>query len=200
MTLADLMTQLHIETLHPDNGDGPSPFIAKDNDDSSLRVLREDGEQAWMNEAPEEEYVECPQEGCGEALLLVELEGHVEMHEQERAGTGSGDVSGSEDESGGRGSGSSKRVKLDSVASSNGPKRDVGDKLVIDRRKEEEERREHERAQLEEYERQLRERSPANRRQQEENGHGEEGRRCRKMSPGIPESSPSKKNAVVAAW
>jgi hypothetical protein len=39
---------------------------------------------AWDDDDRNEEYVNCPVEGCGEALLLTELESHIEMHEEEQ--------------------------------------------------------------------------------------------------------------------
>jgi hypothetical protein len=47
-------------------------------------------ESANEGEAVERQYIEdddfvyCPVDGCGEALLLTELEAHVEMHEEEQ--------------------------------------------------------------------------------------------------------------------
>jgi hypothetical protein len=80
-----------METLHPE--DGESPFVVKD--DASIAALI-----AFDNE-PNDQYASCPVEGCGEALLLAELQSHIEMHEAEQD-TG-------DDES----SHSSKRLKLE---------------------------------------------------------------------------------------
>jgi hypothetical protein len=71
--------KLHMETLHPEGGE--SPFVARE--DASVAALKEREE--------EEEYINCPVDGCGEALLLRDLEGHVEMHEEEEAGDAGGD-------------------------------------------------------------------------------------------------------------
>ena len=45
---------------------------------------------AWDDDDRNEEYFNCPVEGCGEALLLTELESHIEMHEEEPALTRAG--------------------------------------------------------------------------------------------------------------
>jgi hypothetical protein len=39
---------------------------------------------AWDDDNRNEEYVNCHVEGCGEALLLTELESHIEMHKEEQ--------------------------------------------------------------------------------------------------------------------
>lgn len=96
--------QLHMETLHPEGDE--SPFIARD--DASVVALAADGN---------EKYVQCPNEGCGEALLLTELESHVEMHEEERAGSRSRD----EDESGNGDDTSSRESKRTKLAVNEGP-------------------------------------------------------------------------------
>lgn len=62
-----------METQHPE--DGPSPFVAQD--DASIAAL------ISLQEEQDVEYISCPVEGCGEALLLTELDNHVEMHEEE---------------------------------------------------------------------------------------------------------------------
>jgi hypothetical protein len=63
-----------METLHPENGE--SPFVA--NDDASIAAL------ISLQDEQDLQYVHCPVEGCGEALLLTELDSHVEMHKEER--------------------------------------------------------------------------------------------------------------------
>ena len=68
--------QLHLETQHPETGE--SPFVVKD--DASIAALVDLGSST----GDEGEYIRCPIEGCGEALLLAELESHVEMHEEEQ--------------------------------------------------------------------------------------------------------------------
>ncbi|KAH8768012.1 peptidase family C78-domain-containing protein [Hyaloscypha finlandica] len=70
----DYQIMLHLETVHPE--DGESPFVVKD--DASIAALMSlDGEK-------DDRYANCPVEGCGEALLLTELESHIEMHEEEQ--------------------------------------------------------------------------------------------------------------------
>ena len=79
-----------METLH---AEGDSPFIVKE-DASVAAVLSYDEEDVIQ-------YAHCPVEGCGEALLLTELESHIEMHGAEEQDT--------EDDSGP----ASKKIKLD---------------------------------------------------------------------------------------
>lgn len=81
-----------METQHPENGQ--SPFVVTD--DASVAALMS------LQDEDDVEYVNCPVEGCGEALLLTELDSHVEMHAEE--GTGS---PGESDEH------SSKRLKIE---------------------------------------------------------------------------------------
>ncbi|KAF8859589.1 DUF1671-domain-containing protein [Acephala macrosclerotiorum] len=88
----DYQIMLHMETQHPENGE--SPFVVTD--DASVAAL------VSLQDEDDVEYVNCPIEGCGEALLLTELESHVEMHEEE--GNGS---QGDSDEH------SSKRLKIE---------------------------------------------------------------------------------------
>lgn len=80
-----------METQHPEGGE--SPFIVKD--DASVTALLD------LDNSQDEDYVCCPVEGCGEALLLTELESHIEMHEEEQDSPESDDALRS-----------SKRVKL----------------------------------------------------------------------------------------
>lgn len=66
--------QLHVESQHAEGG--RSPFIVKD--DASVAALVD------LDASNDVEYVHCPVEGCGEDLLLAELESHIEMHEEEQ--------------------------------------------------------------------------------------------------------------------
>lgn len=63
-----------METVHPE--DGESPFVVKD--DASITAL------GAFDDDVDDEYASCPVEGCGEALLLTELQSHIEMHEEEQ--------------------------------------------------------------------------------------------------------------------
>ena len=76
-----------MESYHTE--DGPSPFIVKD-DDASIAAV--------MSLAEEEiQYAACLVEGCGEAILLTELDSHMEMHGAEKQGQGGSETE-SEDE------------------------------------------------------------------------------------------------------
>lgn len=94
---------LHIETDHPEDGDGPSPFAVIERGDPSRDSSTGTGDVS----GDDENWVKCPVAGCGEKLLLTELASHVEMHEEEQ---GAGD----EDEEEEGSSRSGKRLKLDS--------------------------------------------------------------------------------------
>ncbi len=83
--------QLHLETDHPE--DGQSPFVVKD--DASIAALMS------LDDGQDERYANCPVEGCGEAILLTELDSHIEMHEEEQ------------DSADNQSSRSSKRIKLE---------------------------------------------------------------------------------------
>ena len=60
-----------METLHAEGGD--SPFMVKD--DASIAAM--------LSYDDDEEYASCPNDGCGEAVLLTELDSHIEMHTAE---------------------------------------------------------------------------------------------------------------------
>lgn len=69
------MSQLHVETKHPEGGE--SPFIVKDDASVAAVVsLNGDGDD-------DVEFASCPHDGCGEEILLTELESHIEMHRAE---------------------------------------------------------------------------------------------------------------------
>lgn len=60
-----------METMHPEGGD--SLFLAKDN--ASIAAVVSDGDE---DEDPS--FANCPMDGCGEVILLTELDSHIEMH------------------------------------------------------------------------------------------------------------------------
>ncbi|KAK0635188.1 peptidase family C78-domain-containing protein [Bombardia bombarda] len=66
---------LHMDTLHPE---GVSPFAAVADPDAADLDANPDSED-------DAQYVECPIESCGEALLLAEMEYHLDLHAQEEA-------------------------------------------------------------------------------------------------------------------
>ncbi|KAH8821704.1 peptidase family C78-domain-containing protein [Xylogone sp. PMI_703] len=66
---------LHMETLHPD---GESPFVARDDYETDPAIL------ASELEGDEDiKYASCPVQGCGENILLTELDSHIDMHAAE---------------------------------------------------------------------------------------------------------------------
>lgn len=74
-----------METQHPED-DNISPFIIhRDTATSAINeVVTHDKQQSSGNhEAEDEDFVSCPVEGCGEQILLTDLENHVEMHGEE---------------------------------------------------------------------------------------------------------------------
>ena len=54
-----------------------------------------------LDDKRDEEYASCPVDGCGEAVLLTELQSHIELHEEEQ------------DSEGDHSSCSSKRLKME---------------------------------------------------------------------------------------
>ncbi|KAK4105002.1 DUF1671-domain-containing protein [Parathielavia hyrcaniae] len=60
---------LHIETVHWER--------------ESRVTVKEDGEPDKSGTAEDLEYVECPLDGCGDILVLQELDYHLELHSQE---------------------------------------------------------------------------------------------------------------------
>lgn len=102
LNLLIFLLKLHMETRHPED-DGVSPFVvqagsatsAVHNAIESLKQSPEptrdhaasgdefEDEHRVADVAEESDFVYCPVEGCGEALLLTDLEGHVEMHGEE---------------------------------------------------------------------------------------------------------------------
>ncbi|KAG0648301.1 Zinc finger-containing ubiquitin peptidase 1 [Hyphodiscus hymeniophilus] len=73
---SEYQIMLHMETYHTE--DGPSPFAVKGDDASLAAIMSLPGE--------ENTYAACPIEGCGEAILLTELDSHIEMHGTEAQG------------------------------------------------------------------------------------------------------------------
>ena len=65
-----------METLH---AEGKSPFIA---DSGPQQELLPDQDQD-QDQDGEDQYAECPVEGCGEVLLVDELDYHLELHDEE---------------------------------------------------------------------------------------------------------------------
>ena len=67
---------LHIETVHSEGDD--SPFVVKEDVDKDANI-------AAMLSMEEEDiqYASCPIDGCGEAVLLTELDSHIDMHSAE---------------------------------------------------------------------------------------------------------------------
>ena len=58
-----------METLH---AEGYSPFMV--NDEASIAAVMA------LSQRDSSEYVNCQVDGCGEAILLTELDDHMEMH------------------------------------------------------------------------------------------------------------------------
>ncbi len=69
-----------METLHPEGGE--SPFVVQDDASIAALMALDDNEQ------DDQKYASCPVEGCGEALLLTDLESHIEMHQEEQGTSG----------------------------------------------------------------------------------------------------------------
>lgn len=75
-----------METQHPED-DNISPFVIQAEtatNDIHNAVQRERPQSSGERvPAEDEDFVSCPIEGCGEQILLNDLEGHVEMHGEE---------------------------------------------------------------------------------------------------------------------
>ncbi|KAL7625460.1 hypothetical protein AAE478_004680 [Parahypoxylon ruwenzoriense] len=63
---------LHLETQH---AEGKSPFVADEG------PMESEGD---MSAAEEDQFTECPIDGCGEIITLAELEDHIELHGAEQ--------------------------------------------------------------------------------------------------------------------
>jgi zinc finger-containing ubiquitin peptidase 1 len=62
-----------METQHPEGGE--SPFIVKD-DSSVVAVMS-------IGRVEDSDFTSCDIDGCGEMILLTELDSHIEMHYME---------------------------------------------------------------------------------------------------------------------
>lgn len=71
-----------METLH---AEGKSPFVADQEPQQEPQPDGERGQDPDQEQDPDsdDQYAECPVEGCGEVLLVDELEYHLELHEEE---------------------------------------------------------------------------------------------------------------------
>lgn len=86
------LPQLHLETMHPEGGH--SPFIPKDN--ASVAGFLSEG-NGDGDEDPD--FASCPIDGCGEVILLTELDSHIEMHDVEDQDVDQGFVPNSREQS-----------------------------------------------------------------------------------------------------
>jgi hypothetical protein len=64
---------MHMETRHPEGDD--SVFM----DDASIAAVM----SMNMDEGKDPDFAPCPIDGCGEIILLTELDNHIDMHEME---------------------------------------------------------------------------------------------------------------------
>ena len=71
----DYALHYHVETSHPEEDDGPSPFAVTE--DARQEVTEDVEEEAEGPKDSAPDYIECQ---CGEFCLLAELESHLEMH------------------------------------------------------------------------------------------------------------------------
>ena len=70
---------LHVETSHYE---GESPFVVRES--SQERNDDPTGSRAEGSEDSESDYVDCPEQGCGESILLAELQSHIDLHLAEK--------------------------------------------------------------------------------------------------------------------
>ena len=82
------MLLLHVETLH---SEGESPFVVREGHESTT-LARNNRRRSFegpkligstSNDGREDLYVKCPQEFCGEDVLLLDIDAHIDMHETE---------------------------------------------------------------------------------------------------------------------
>ncbi|KAK0739194.1 peptidase family C78-domain-containing protein [Apiosordaria backusii] len=66
---------LHMETLH---AEGESPFLTEQD-----RTSPQNGTGSTAGNDDDPQYVECPVDGCGEFLLVSQVEYHLELHSEE---------------------------------------------------------------------------------------------------------------------
>ncbi|KAH0538615.1 hypothetical protein FGG08_004816 [Glutinoglossum americanum] len=70
---------LHVETFH---SEGESPFVVRESDpegNGNSTASRAEG-----SEDSEGDYVDCPEEGCGESVPAAELQSHIDLHFAEK--------------------------------------------------------------------------------------------------------------------
>lgn len=79
---------LHVETLH---SEGDSPFVVREDLDGrhiGIHGLPESNETSAshlkVKDVSSEDYVTCPEAECGEAILLSEIDTHMDMHVAEK--------------------------------------------------------------------------------------------------------------------
>ena len=74
-----------METQHPEDN-SPSPFTVQTGEDSAsiAAVLALSVDTPPSEQDENDDYASCPVDGCGEALLLTELDSHIEMHAEEQ--------------------------------------------------------------------------------------------------------------------
>jgi hypothetical protein len=70
---------LHVETFH---SEGESPFVVREPDLERNGDLMGSGVEA--SEDSDGDYVDCPEEGCGESVLAAELQNHIDLHLAEK--------------------------------------------------------------------------------------------------------------------
>ncbi|KAI9772965.1 MAG: hypothetical protein M1840_008847 [Geoglossum simile] len=70
---------LHIETFH---AEGESPFVVREPGQERNGDHTESRTEG--SEDSEGDYADCPEEGCGESILLVELQSHSDLHLAEK--------------------------------------------------------------------------------------------------------------------
>ncbi|KAI9677566.1 MAG: hypothetical protein M1817_006520 [Caeruleum heppii] len=72
---------LHVETLH---AEGESPFVVREGSGEAASVSGVSRPLSFTAaaspRAPSEAFVECPEHDCGEAILLTDLDTHLDMH------------------------------------------------------------------------------------------------------------------------
>ncbi len=76
-----LTSSQHMETFHPE---GQSPFVPMDPEHPSAHASEPSSDPGKSSN--DEQYLACPVSGCGEILLMDEMDFHIEMHAEEAEG------------------------------------------------------------------------------------------------------------------
>ena len=75
----EYVLQLHIEETHTDD----SPFVVRESSPLAAPSTENNETAAATTERQQDEFVLCPNEECGEVVLLFDLQEHLDLHAAE---------------------------------------------------------------------------------------------------------------------